>query len=108
MTAKELYPHNLLIPSDTQQRPPAIQFDKAGNCETFWSVNVSIIIPAFNEERLLPATLRTVRNAAEAFTRRGWDHEIIVCDNNSTDATSAVAPAAGARGSANECGLRRR
>ncbi len=58
---------------------------------------ISVIIPAFNEEKLLPATLAAVQRAREAFTDRGWRSELIVCDNNSTDATAAVARAAGAQ-----------
>ncbi len=58
---------------------------------------VSVVIPAFNEERLLPATLEAVREASRGFEDRGWDHEWIVCDNNSTDRTAEIAAAAGAR-----------
>lgn len=57
---------------------------------------MSIVIPAFNEERLLEETLRHVSRAANAFSRAGWRHEIIVCDNNSTDRTAQIARAAGA------------
>lgn len=60
-------------------------------------LKMSIIIPAFNEERLLGATLDHVAQACEAFTGRGWSSEVIVCDNNSTDQTAAVAQAAGVR-----------
>jgi len=60
-------------------------------------MRVSVVIPAYNEEKLLPATLAAVRTAAAAFARRGWDWELVVCDNNSADRTAAVARAAGAR-----------
>lgn len=60
-------------------------------------VNISIIIPAYNEEKLLPATLDAVMRSREAFHRRGWKTEVIVCDNNSKDRTAAFAEAAGAR-----------
>jgi glycosyltransferase involved in cell wall biosynthesis len=60
-------------------------------------MKVSVIVPAFNEERLLPASLRSIRAAMEAFDRRGWTSELIVCDNNSTDRTGAIAREAGAR-----------
>jgi glycosyltransferase involved in cell wall biosynthesis len=60
-------------------------------------VLISIIIPAFNEERLLGASLASIQAAAGAFLRRGWGVEVIVCDNNSTDQTAAIARAAGAR-----------
>ena len=58
---------------------------------------VSVVIPAFNEERLLPATLQAIREASLGFGDWGWDHEWIVCDNNSTDRTAEIAAAAGAR-----------
>lgn len=59
-------------------------------------VKISVIIPAFNEERLLGGTLRQVKSAMEVFTRRRWECELIVCDNNSTDRTAEIARAAGA------------
>ena len=58
---------------------------------------ISIIVPAFNEEKLIAASLRSMQDAARSFTRRGWETEFIVCDNNSSDATAALASAAGAR-----------
>ena len=60
-------------------------------------MKISIIVPAFNEERLLPDTLRSIRKAARAFDEAGWTWELIVCDNNSTDRTAEIAAAAGAR-----------
>lgn len=60
-------------------------------------MTVSIVIPAFNEERLLGQTLEHVYRAVEAFRERGWKVEVIVCDNNSTDRTAEVARVAGAR-----------
>jgi glycosyltransferase involved in cell wall biosynthesis len=62
----------------------------------FWRVKVSIIVPAFNEEKLLGASLAAIQRAAAAFDRHGWDRELIVCDNNSTDRTAEIARAAGA------------
>ena len=60
-------------------------------------MKISIVIPAYNEEKLLPATLDSVQAAAGAFGARGWKHEIIVCDNNSSDRTAELASAKGAR-----------
>ena len=60
-------------------------------------MKISVVVPAFNEERLLPGALRSIRSAMEAFDRRGWASELIVCDNNSTDRTAAIAREAGAR-----------
>ena len=59
-------------------------------------MKVSVVVPAFNEERLLAGSLRSIRVAAGAFERRGWAWELIVCDNNSTDRTADIARAAGA------------
>jgi glycosyltransferase involved in cell wall biosynthesis len=60
-------------------------------------LNISVIIPAFNEERLLGETLCQVKAAMIAFSQRAWTTEIIICDNNSTDRTAEVSRAAGAR-----------
>lgn len=59
-------------------------------------MRVSVVIPAFNEEKYLPASLAAVTAAAAAFTARGWTWECVVCDNNSTDRTAELAWAAGA------------
>jgi glycosyltransferase involved in cell wall biosynthesis len=60
-------------------------------------MKISVVIPAFNEEKLLGAALRAIQAAGAAFADLGWTMEIVVCDNNSTDATAALARAAGAR-----------
>jgi glycosyltransferase involved in cell wall biosynthesis len=60
-------------------------------------VKISIIVPAYNEAKLLGVSLAAIQAAAAAFTRLGWDVEIIVCDNNSTDRTADIARAAGAK-----------
>lgn len=60
-------------------------------------MKISIIVPAFNEERLLPATLESLRRGCAVFAGRGWDTELLVCDNNSTDRTAEIALAGGAR-----------
>ena len=59
-------------------------------------MKISIVVPAFNEERLLGASLAQIKSAAAAFTARGWAVELIVCDNNSADRTAEIARAAGA------------
>jgi len=61
------------------------------------AVKVSIIVPAFNEEKLLPATLRSIEAARAGLAAAGGLGEVIVCDNNSTDRTAELARAAGAR-----------
>ena len=60
-------------------------------------MKVSIVVPAFNEERLLPASLAGIQAATAAFTDAGWATELVVCDNNSTDRTADIASGAGAR-----------
>lgn len=60
-------------------------------------MKVSIIVPAFNEERLLGASLEVIKRATREFSALGWDTELIVCDNNSTDRTAEIAREAGAR-----------
>ena len=60
-------------------------------------MKVSVVVPAFNEERLLADSLRSIRSAMEVFTQIGWRSELIVCDNNSTDRTAEIAREAGAR-----------
>lgn len=59
-------------------------------------MNISVIVPAFNEERLLPSGLAAIREASAAFDARYWTSELIVCDNNSTDRTAEIAREAGA------------
>ena len=59
-------------------------------------MKISVIVPAFNEEKLLGASLAQIQAAARVLAARGWEHELIVCDNNSTDRTAEIARAAGA------------
>src|SRR4051812_8089396 len=62
----------------------------------FVSLKISIVIPAFNEERLIRETLHQIKEAAAVFHERHWETEIIVCDNNSKDQTAQLAREAGA------------
>ncbi len=57
-------------------------------------MDYSIIIPAFNEEKYLPRTLKKILASTNDLPGRG---EIIVVDNNSTDRTAHVAHSMGAR-----------
>ena len=59
-------------------------------------MKISVVVPAFNEERLLPQSLAAITAASSAFAAAGWTSELIVCDNNSTDRTAEIAAAAGA------------
>ena len=58
---------------------------------------ISVIVPAFNEERLLIDSLAAIKAALSSFSARGWQTELIVCDNNSTDRTAELARTAGAK-----------
>ena len=60
-------------------------------------LKVSVIVPAFNEEKLLPQTLRSVQAAMGGFAAHGISSELVVRDNNSTDRTAELARASGAR-----------
>ena len=60
-------------------------------------MTISVLVPAFNEAGGLGATLMSIRTALPAFAARGWTSELVVCDNNSTDDTAAIARAHGAR-----------
>lgn len=59
-------------------------------------MKISIVVPAFNEARGLAAALRSIRDATAALDALGWSSELIVCDNNSTDRTAAIAREHGA------------
>ena len=59
-------------------------------------MKVSVVVPAFNEERLLAGSLAAIRSAMRAFADAGWSTELIVCDNNSTDRTAEIARGASA------------
>lgn len=59
-------------------------------------MRISVVVPAFNEERLIAESLGHINAALSAFARRNWETELIVCDNNSTDRTAELARAAGA------------
>jgi glycosyltransferase involved in cell wall biosynthesis len=52
---------------------------------------ISLVVPAYNEAKLLPRLLDTVDAAREGFRHRAESVEIIVADNLSTDATATIA-----------------
>jgi glycosyltransferase involved in cell wall biosynthesis len=60
-------------------------------------MRLSIVVPAYNEEKLLRPCLRSVRAALERCAQPGFEAEVIVCDNNSTDTTAMIAHDEGAR-----------
>lgn len=53
---------------------------------------VSIIIPAYNEEKNLPATIVNLQNIFKSLNQK---YEIIVANNNSTDKTEEIAKKSG-------------
>jgi glycosyltransferase involved in cell wall biosynthesis len=55
---------------------------------------LSVVIPAFNEERYLPLTLAGIRDAIPACP---CPVEVLVVDNESTDRTAEIAQSSGAR-----------
>jgi glycosyltransferase involved in cell wall biosynthesis len=58
--------------------------------------HLSVILPAFNEARALPATLAALDEARRHIQLR-FGTDVLVVDNASTDATAEVARSAGAR-----------
>ena len=48
---------------------------------------ISIVIPAYNEERRLARSLEQIRAYLQ---KRGWDGEVIVVDDGSTDRTAQI------------------
>lgn len=61
-------------------------------------MSISVIVPAYNEERYLGETLKSVHRAKDfLLTKDAVSPEIIVVDNDSTDSTSDIALSLGAR-----------
>jgi glycosyltransferase involved in cell wall biosynthesis len=56
------------------------------------TIDISVVIPAYNEQELLPLCLKSLQN--QDFK---GSYEIIVVDNNSTDKTSQIAKKLGVR-----------
>lgn len=55
------------------------------------TAKVSVISPAFDEEKLLATCVQRVRLACDWCSEMAKADEIIVCNNNSSDHTVAVA-----------------
>jgi len=60
-------------------------------------MHLSIIIPAFNEERLIERCLQSISTSLAANIKPVFTSEIIVVNNNSTDNTAKLARQAGAQ-----------
>ena len=58
------------------------------------AIDYSIIVPAYNETAFLPRTVEAIHEAMRQTQLQG---ELIVCDNNSSDATAACAESLGAK-----------
>lgn len=59
-------------------------------------MHLSIVIPAFNEARLIERSLQSVAMSTAANRTSGLTFEVIVVDNNSTDNTAELARQTGA------------
>jgi glycosyltransferase involved in cell wall biosynthesis len=60
-------------------------------------MHLSIVIPAFNEERLIERCLQSISTSLAANFTSALTSEVIVVDNNSTDDTANLARQAGAQ-----------
>lgn len=56
-------------------------------------MKISVVIPAFNEEKLIAKCIKAVKN--QTFPKE--EYEILVIDNNSTDKTAEIAKKLGAK-----------
>jgi glycosyltransferase involved in cell wall biosynthesis len=68
---------------------------RLGYCDHM--TRISLIIPAYNERKLLPRLLDTVDIARDRFSGGRDAIEVVVADNASTDDTAAIASARGCR-----------
>jgi glycosyltransferase involved in cell wall biosynthesis len=59
-------------------------------------MHLSIIVPAFNEARLIEQCVQSITVSVATNSKPGFTSEIIVVDNNSTDNTAELAKLAGA------------
>jgi glycosyltransferase involved in cell wall biosynthesis len=61
------------------------------------TVEISVVVPAFNEERCLPRLLDDIAQAKQRYRRGANAVEVVVADNGSTDATARIAEQHGGR-----------
>src|SRR5687768_12507545 len=60
-------------------------------------MSISVIVPAYNEEKYLGETLKSIHRAVDFLQKNdAVPTEVIVVDNGSTDSTSAIALSLGA------------
>lgn len=60
-------------------------------------MKLSVVVPAFNEAKRIESCLERLTGSLRETVRSEWNAEIIVVDNNSTDATADLARSWGAR-----------
>jgi glycosyltransferase involved in cell wall biosynthesis len=77
------------IPIDEEERGPRIRSSSVPG-----EVNVSIVIPAFNEEQSIASQIQAVRQVMD---QTEWVYEIIVVNDGSTDGTAKEAAGQGAK-----------
>lgn len=84
-------PHEVL--SDAGVRRSGLQLTAAieRRLAESGSPDLSVIVPAFNEERYIIETLEDIAISARLVVSRGGSVELIVVDDESTDATAALA-----------------
>jgi len=68
-----------------------------GTAGAAYALDLSVVIPAWNEAAFLEETIDRVTEALRANQAGGLEWEIVVCDNASTDDTADIARRAGAR-----------
>jgi glycosyltransferase involved in cell wall biosynthesis len=79
-----------------QSSPVMSRASCSGRVLVMADLRLSVIVPAFNEQKLLAHSLSAIRASVSAagFSEAQW--ELRVCDNNSSDDTARIAVAAGA------------
>ncbi|MDW3649217.1 MAG: glycosyltransferase [Bacteroidia bacterium] len=60
-------------------------------------MDLSIIIPAFNEEKLIADTIERIQSGMQEVFEENFDWELILADNASTDDSAKIAKALGAK-----------
>ncbi|MEP7155221.1 MAG: glycosyltransferase [Betaproteobacteria bacterium] len=84
--------------NDTDDEPVAVSNSELRNSELRNNVlRFSLVIPAYNESRWLPALLDSINIARKHYKGDAATIEIIVADNASTDHTGDIARAHGCR-----------
>jgi glycosyltransferase involved in cell wall biosynthesis len=89
ITAKNCYFERAVYNKEVKPQIPAFQISN------FMKIRFSVIIPAFNEEMLLPRLLDSIEAARANFSH--GEVEVIVADNSSTDRTAEIAKSKGCR-----------